>query len=75
MASPTSAGYGHSSDEILKDYFKLVERYSHRSLTFGSDKLPAFSGVCQRLGNICLRNTWLACGRATWPRAFYGSES
>lgn len=34
---------------LLQDYYSLVERYSHRSLTFSSDKLPAFSGISERL--------------------------
>lgn len=34
---------------LLQDYYSLVESYSHRSLTFSSDKLPAFSGISGRL--------------------------
>ncbi|KAJ0118485.1 HET-domain-containing protein [Diaporthe amygdali] len=34
---------------LLEDYYALVEMYSHRSLTFSSDKLPAFSGISERL--------------------------
>lgn len=34
---------------LLRDYYSLVESYSHRSLTFNSDKLPAFSGIIERL--------------------------
>lgn len=34
---------------LLQDYYSLVESYSHRSLTFSSDKLPAFSGISERL--------------------------
>ncbi|CAO2655121.1 Nn.00g101850.m01.CDS01 [Neocucurbitaria sp. VM-36] len=38
-----------STRVILEEYYGLVERYSYRSLTFGSDKLPAFSGISQRV--------------------------
>ncbi|OJD37909.1 heterokaryon incompatibility protein [Diplodia corticola] len=34
---------------LLLDYYSLVNEYSHRKLTFDSDKLPAFSGLAQRL--------------------------
>ncbi|KAG6354503.1 hypothetical protein INS49_004520 [Diaporthe citri] len=34
---------------LLEDYYSVVEQYSHRSLTFSSDKLPAFSGISERL--------------------------
>ncbi|KAK1624048.1 heterokaryon incompatibility protein-domain-containing protein [Colletotrichum phormii] len=34
---------------ILCDYYELVNAYSQRKLTYGSDKLPAFSGIAQRL--------------------------
>ncbi|KAF3039451.1 hypothetical protein E8E11_004062 [Didymella keratinophila] len=64
MASPTPSGHDQRANEILRDYYKLVERYSHRSLTFGSDKLPAFSGICQRL-QMCLSSTYLA---GLWTR-------
>ena len=35
--------------EVLEDYYKIVSAYSHRQLTFGSDKLVAFSGLSQLL--------------------------
>ncbi|KAF6796974.1 hypothetical protein CSOJ01_13090 [Colletotrichum sojae] len=34
---------------ILDEYYDLVGAYSQRNLTYGSDKLPAFSGLVQRL--------------------------
>lgn len=37
------------SSAILMEYYQLVQEYSHRGLTYGSDKLPAFSGIAQRL--------------------------
>ena len=47
---------------ILDDYYTLVEEYSQRKLTFDSDKLPAFSGLVQRLygalGGNCLAGLW-----------------
>lgn len=41
---------------LLQDYYKLVELYSHRSLTYPSDKLPAFSGISSRLHPFVGRN-------------------
>ncbi|KAF1841549.1 HET-domain-containing protein [Cucurbitaria berberidis CBS 394.84] len=38
-----------NTPSVLEEYYRLVERYSHRSLTYGSDKLPAFSGISQRV--------------------------
>ncbi|KAK7416170.1 hypothetical protein QQX98_005367 [Neonectria punicea] len=35
-------------DRLLDEYYRLVLAYSRRSLTFGSDKLPAFQGLAQR---------------------------
>lgn len=37
---------------LLQDYYTLVENYSQRRLTFSSDKLPAFSGISERLHPI-----------------------
>ncbi|TDZ34499.1 hypothetical protein C8035_v010584 [Colletotrichum spinosum] len=34
---------------VLQDYYELVNAYSARALTYGTDKLPAFSGLAQRL--------------------------
>ncbi|OLN92774.1 hypothetical protein CCHL11_06733 [Colletotrichum chlorophyti] len=36
-------------DVILRDYYELLNAYTQRKLTYGSDKLPAFSGLAQRL--------------------------
>ncbi|KAF4981016.1 hypothetical protein FZEAL_3068, partial [Fusarium zealandicum] len=36
-----------SKDELLDEYYRLVLAYTRRSLSFGSDKLPAFSGLVQ----------------------------
>ncbi|KPM46184.1 hypothetical protein AK830_g244 [Neonectria ditissima] len=35
-------------NRLLDEYYQLVLAYSRRNLTFGSDKLPAFSGLAQR---------------------------
>jgi hypothetical protein len=34
---------------ILEDYYQLINNFTQRSLTFGTDKLPALSGIAQRL--------------------------
>lgn len=34
-----------TASEILSSWVKLVEKYSHRDLTFQTDKLPAISGL------------------------------
>lgn len=34
---------------VLDEYYDLVRAYSRRRLTYGSDKLPAFSGLAQQL--------------------------
>ena len=54
---------------LLRDYYDLVQTYSHRKLTFASDKLPAFSGLAQRLhptlGGDYLAGIWssdIRCG-------------
>lgn len=36
-------------EEVLMDYYILVDNYSARNLTKASDKFPAFSGIVQRL--------------------------
>ncbi|KAF2734220.1 HET-domain-containing protein [Polyplosphaeria fusca] len=42
--------FEHPDVEILfAEYYQMVSEYSHRRLTFDSDKLPAFSGLCQGL--------------------------
>ncbi|KAF4826975.1 hypothetical protein CGCTS75_v008660 [Colletotrichum tropicale] len=51
-------------DAIFRDYSELVNAYSQRKLTYGSDKLPAFSGLAQRLhpalGGEYLAGIWTA---------------
>jgi len=64
IASITPPGHGQGANDILRDYYKLVERYSHRKFTFCSDTLPAFSGICQRLGG-CLSEDYLV---GLWTR-------
>lgn len=49
---PSLSDMRESTDDILEDYYALVEHYSRRKLTFGSDKLPAFSGITQRLQDV-----------------------
>jgi hypothetical protein len=34
---------------VLEDYYELVETYSARQLTYGSDKFAAFSGIAQMM--------------------------
>lgn len=36
-------------EEVLMDYYTLIDNYSARNLTKASDKFPAFSGIAQRL--------------------------
>ncbi|KAF4820045.1 hypothetical protein CGCSCA5_v004055 [Colletotrichum siamense] len=51
-------------DAVFRDYSELVNAYSQRKLTYGSDKLPAFSGLAQRLhsaiGGEYLAGIWTA---------------
>jgi hypothetical protein len=37
---------------VLEDYYHLVQNFSSRTLSFPSDKLPAFSGLAQRLSHV-----------------------
>lgn len=46
-SSPARAEY--DIDIVLTEYYNLVQDYSHRKLSFGSDKLPALAGIVQRL--------------------------
>ncbi|KAM0254702.1 hypothetical protein ACHAQJ_006483 [Trichoderma viride] len=47
---------------ILEDYYELVETYSARQLTYGSDKFAAFSGIAQMIhpaiGGQYLAGSW-----------------
>ncbi|WQF87944.1 Putative heterokaryon incompatibility [Colletotrichum destructivum] len=49
---------------VLDDYYDLISAYSGRRLTYASDKLPAFSGLAQRLhpvvGGDYLAGLWTA---------------
>jgi hypothetical protein len=38
-----------SEAAVLKDYYTIVQEYSQRKLTYGSDKLPGFAGVSSLL--------------------------
>lgn len=35
--------------ELLHEYYEMVQAYSSRMLTYDSDRLPAFSGLAQRI--------------------------
>jgi hypothetical protein len=37
---------------IMDDYYTMVQQYSQRSLTYASDKLPAFSGISSQLQSV-----------------------
>ncbi|KAJ3564934.1 hypothetical protein NPX13_g7676 [Xylaria arbuscula] len=63
-----------ATDEFLLDYYRLVETYSSRKLSFASDKLLAFSGLVQRIhssiGGDYLAGLWsydLHRGLAWYP--------
>ncbi|KAI1394353.1 HET-domain-containing protein [Hypoxylon trugodes] len=38
--------------QLVSRYYDLVEQYSYRKLAFDSDKLPAFSGLAQRIHTV-----------------------
>lgn len=48
----TRLGMEHDINTVLDEYYKLVQEYSDRQLSFGSDKLPALAGIVQRLHPI-----------------------
>ncbi|KAF2125004.1 HET-domain-containing protein [Dothidotthia symphoricarpi CBS 119687] len=52
ISSPTAKTSYPDLRCLLEDYYGLVEQYSHRQLSFGSDKFPAFSGIVQRLHGV-----------------------
>jgi len=52
---------------ILDQYYQLVEAYSQRKLSFPSDKLPALSGIAQRL-HYHLEGLYLA---GLWSEDFH----
>ncbi|KLU84603.1 hypothetical protein MAPG_03643 [Magnaporthiopsis poae ATCC 64411] len=43
---------GATIQSIRREYYIIAEKYSRRALTFGSDKLPAFSGIARRLHHV-----------------------
>lgn len=48
-------------DEILLEYYDIVDSYSARKLTYPSDKLPGISGITQSLQPVlgdCLAGLW-----------------
>ncbi|KAI1172382.1 HET-domain-containing protein [Nemania sp. FL0916] len=47
LINPTKVA--KATEEILVDYYRLVENYSLRELSVASDKFPAFSGIVQRI--------------------------
>ena len=40
------------SMRLLSEYYHIVEQYSRRDLTYAIDKLPALSGLCERLHQV-----------------------
>ena len=42
----------HEVESTLEEYQRLVQEYTSRSLTYASDKLPAFSGLSSRLHGV-----------------------
>lgn len=49
-------------EAAMKDYYDLVETYNLRTLTYGSDKLPAFSGLARLLQPILPAGTSYLAG-------------
>ncbi|ROT39006.1 HET-domain-containing protein [Sodiomyces alkalinus F11] len=64
LRNPPVKKEAEDTNAVLADYYDLVQGYSHRRLTFPSDKLPAFSGLAQRLhpklGGDYLAGIWSA---------------
>ena len=49
---PTVIGQESKSADILYQWHKVVEAYSKRTLTFEADKLPALSGLAQKVYHL-----------------------
>jgi hypothetical protein len=45
--------------KVMRDYYWMIQQYSQRSLTYASDKLPAFSGISSQL-QAAVGGTYLA---------------
>jgi hypothetical protein len=43
----------------MRDYYRMIQQYSQRRLTYASDKLPAFSGISSQLQAV-VGGTYLA---------------
>jgi len=47
---PSKVSTGH--EELLQQWFKIVETYTVRSLTFEKDRLPAIAGIAKVVGSL-----------------------
>ncbi|KOS20298.1 hypothetical protein ESCO_006174 [Escovopsis weberi] len=47
--TPKKPAVAVDKSALLEDYYSMAEGFSRRSLTFASDKLPAFSGIARSL--------------------------
>ncbi|RYO96356.1 hypothetical protein DL765_011607 [Monosporascus sp. GIB2] len=57
--------------EAMNNWYRLVEVYSRRQLTFGTDKLPAISGLAERYGRVFGDQYCAGIWRSTFARALY----
>jgi hypothetical protein len=47
---PSKLSTGATVEELLQQWFKIVEAYTVRSLTFEKDRLPAIAGIAKVIG-------------------------
>jgi hypothetical protein len=49
---PSDLSTGATVEELLQQWFKIVEAYTVRSLTFEKDRLPAIAGIAKVFGRL-----------------------
>jgi hypothetical protein len=58
-------------EEAMENWFSLVKVYSHRHLTFATDRILAISGIAERYGRVFGDQYCAGLWRSTFAKALY----
>lgn len=73
FATPESITSDNRRQDLLICWDKMLQVYTHRALTLGTDRLPAISGIAERiLERVFAMNTKLDCGDQIWNHSCSG---
>jgi hypothetical protein len=73
--SPQSLALSRTFLETVETWYRLIEVYSHRSLTVPEDRILAISGIAMRYGRVLNDKYFAGHWRSTFARSLYWEAS